>query len=215
MKKVLNSIKCYFKYSYFFFLISLSSISHDCYSDSSRPDAINEEYLKIRRTADFEKSMRFLLDILDSKEAQEDLEITVYAQIQIANILWAIGYTDECYTYLQLAKQNLAKVNSNMLNAMLNQEFAHYYYQIRLLQLSLESNLKSLSYGLKFEEENQRNNWLGYIYACRKSYFHDLGQLDSALYYTYKSIGFKDDPINFIFLFKHYTQDQESDSVSK
>lgn len=202
---------------YFLFLcvIVFFSFSLNSFSKQNKLKDLNTEYLVIRKSGDFERSTVYLLDILESEEATKDLELLTWAQISLANVLWATGRLKESYSYLQLAEASLKNLTNNYLFAFFYQEYAQYYNQLGLYQLALESNRVSTTYALKIEDEDEKTRCLSYNYATRKVFHNELGQVDSALYYTYKSIATKHDTNDYTFLFKYYNKNSQRDSVEK
>ncbi|MCH7414201.1 tetratricopeptide repeat protein [Belliella sp. R4-6] len=175
-------IKYYFV---LFFLIGVLFFIHtvECFSKTTGYESIQEEYLLIRNSVDFEKATVYLLDVLGSKEAQSDLELRIWSQIHLANVLWASGRFDESYSYLQKIEKSIDLIDNNYLKSLFHQEYSQYYYQLGFINLSLQRNKEAISYAKTIKDTGLQKRILSYVYATRKVMFNALAQEDSALQY--------------------------------
>lgn len=186
-----------------------------CHSDNDRLLELRKEYVEFRKNNSFEDIVVFLLDYIDTDEAKSDRELMLFAQINLANIMWIIGRFDNCYSILQNVERQIGQIDNNFLKSRFHHEYSQYYRIIGFYNLSLKQNRLAEYHILQVDENNLRVNWLRSVFLLRRIIFQELNQLDSALYYSYQVNSLTKQPSEDLFLFNFYIDSNEKDSIDK
>ncbi|PRY84787.1 regulatory LuxR family protein [Mongoliibacter ruber] len=165
---------------------------------------IFKEVLAFKTEGKYEEALNFLLDLLSLDEATLAEKERTFAKLEMANVMWIIQKYDECLYYLLEAEKDLTRFEDADLSYKLNQEYAQYYYNVGLVNKSLEKSYEALKYILKIPEVDDWQRKLRYLYGSMAYRYLRAGMQDSALNYIYKAQSQKKYPMETLFLYNHH-----------
>lgn len=171
----------------------------------------------IVQSKSFDEALKWNDSLLLLSKKQHYTRGVLLAKLNIANRYWNYGKLDECIGLLnEIKKTAETELPSDVyIMARVCQYYSQAYNTLALFPLSLDNNLKAISFALKIDSANVRNSVISNIYLTRSNIFNNLKQSDSSKYYLLKSYELKKNAVVLVTLASYYMQQDVNDDSAK
>lgn len=174
-------------------------------------DSITKNY---KYNGQYEDAIDFNMDVLKRYKKNKDYKGIAAANINIGNLLASINEYSRSLDHLNIAKNELTKINDPILYSKLYNEYGRDYFLLRLFKQSNEKLNESIKYSLNVTDRKMRMRLLYHNYLWKWSNFDELNEIDSLYKIQSSLLKLNPEPLAYIKIAKRFMrQEKDLDSA--